>query len=165
MPKTQIVFNHGPGTRSLSPSIKLHPGVNYVDGAEWTRLVESDQRVRDLLAAGTNLGLTTKTVQTNAIERIGRGEAPDAVVNELSADLGVLVVAALTDEPALRTIQAKARFPQVAQAALNKLSGASGKLVGKRTATKKIEEPPAEEPKDKSPRNPTAKKSTKKGTK
>jgi hypothetical protein len=117
--------------------------------------VDKDSRVRDLLAAGSNAGLTTKTMQTDALERIARGEQPEDVVNTLSADQGVLVVSAITDDAALRTIQAKAKYPQVAQAALNRIAGGAAPV--KRSPKPKAVAPEDAPVKRGLPRNPAMK--------
>jgi hypothetical protein len=128
MPKGdgQVVFNHSRVTRNLAPGVKLQPGSNVVDGDVWASLCENDQRVRDLLSSGENGGLTTKTIKTDALQRLERGESPASVFGALTLDQQAAVAAMITDVTLLKQAQAECRYPQIT-AILAKRIAALGK--------------------------------------
>jgi hypothetical protein len=115
MPKKdgQIVYNHSRTTRSVAPGVKLQPGPNVVDGEVWSRLCENDQRVRDLLTTGENGGLTTRTIKTDALERLARGESPGKVFEALTIDQQAQVASMIEDPAMLKRAQAESTYPQI----------------------------------------------------
>lgn len=119
MPMGVVVWNHAIYTRHLPRGIELKPGRNTVPTAEWEE-VKDIPRVRALLEAGSEGGISLSDLRNDIAAKIEAGSGIDAV-NELPIEEAVAWVFGEEDTTKLKALQAKVRFPQVAVAIQQRL--------------------------------------------
>ena len=120
MPTGVVVWNHAIYIRHLPGNVELKPGRNVIPHADWENIKEHP-RVRSLVEAGTEGGISLADLRSDIVARIESGEGVK-IVNELPIAEAVAYVYGEDDAGRLKDLQAIVRFPQVAVAIQNRLA-------------------------------------------
>lgn len=134
MPTGVVLWNHAIYARHLPREIVLKPGRNAVPAADWDEIKDTP-RVKALLAAGSEGGISMADLRSDIEAKMGEGRGVEAI-NELPIAEAVAFVHGETDVARLKELQAKVRFPQVAIAVQQRLEElARPVVVGRRKKT------------------------------
>jgi len=120
MPTGVVIWNHAIYVRHLPGNVELKPGRNVIPHTEWETIKEHP-RVRSLLDAGTEGGISIADLRTDIVARLDAGENV-SIVNELPISEAVAYVYAEENASRLKELQAIVRFPQVAVAIQKRLA-------------------------------------------
>jgi len=141
MPKTGVVvWNHAMYVRSLPRGVKLKPGRNTVAATDW-EVLKKHSRVKSLLAAGQEAGISVADLRNDIADKIKAG-ANVGIVNDLPVVEAVAYVYEEEDPAKLKELLTKVKYPQVAVAIQHRMKelDTRGSKKPTVTATKKKDE-------------------------